>query len=96
MRLNKEPGSYSQVLVRFYVKALYDGKPQTVKNYPYKSDGNNIDTNYYSSYTINTTGWTQIDLTSLAARMKGFGWMKFRIHCTTVRLDVAEGNFIVK
>lgn len=96
MKLNKDPGLYSQVIVRLYVKALYNNSPQTVKIYPYKSDGNSINTSYSSSYTINTTGWTQIDLTTLASRMKGFGWMKFRITCTSTSLDAAEGNFIVK
>lgn len=96
MKLKKDAGLYSQVSVSIYVKALYNNSSQTIKIYPYKSDGNSLNTSYSSTYTISKTGWTQIDLTSLASKMKGFGWMKFRITCTSTSLDVAEGNFIVK
>jgi PKD repeat protein len=96
MKLNKDANSYSQVMISLYVKSLYNNSSQNVRIYPYNSNGNSINTSYSSSYTINTTGWSQIDLTSLASRMKGFGWMKFRITCTTTSFDVSEGNFIVK
>lgn len=95
MRLNKDSALYAGISLSLYVKSLNDGKSQTVKIYPYKSDGISIDTVSSVSFTISSPGWTEIDVTAIAPKLKGFGWMKFRITCTTSRLHVSEGKFSV-
>jgi len=96
MRINKEAGNYTQVVIHLYVKKLDDGRPQTVTIYPYEGDEKNVQSGYYKDYFLSSRGWTELDVSSLADKMKGFGWMKFRITCSTERFEVSEGNFIVK
>lgn len=90
-KIAKEALDYQQVTLRLYVSSL--PAAQTIRIYPYKSDGTAVETLYSVSATVSTTGWVNIDVSSLAARMYSFGWMKFRIVNTTTTLTVSEADF---
>lgn len=95
LKLNDEAGSLSEVYIRLYVNELVNGQ-QTLRIYPYKSDGNNIDTSAYITYTAQNLYWNKIDVTSLLPKMKGFGWVKFRVTNTMDLASVSEADFVAR
>ncbi|WP_306536000.1 hypothetical protein, partial [Geobacter sp.] len=64
--------------------------------YPYQSGGTSVNTSYSASLSTSSTGWKEIDVTSIAHRMNGYGWMKFRVTPTSSSLYVAEGDFQIQ
>lgn len=95
IKINRDANTSSAVYLRLYVNYLGSGS-QTLRIYPYKSDGTSLNSTYYKDFTVSAQGWVEFDVTSLAAYMKTFGWMKFRVTCTTTRADVGEGNFRIQ
>lgn len=86
--------------------------PQTLRIYPYTANGVDIDSTTFVDYTTPTSpiddihnpmptkGWHQIDVTPLLTRMKGLGWVKFRLTNTTANTTtdpaVAEATMVVR
>ena len=94
MKLNRDALTASKVVLRVYVSSLSSSR--TIRVYPYKSDGTSVNTSYSASLSTSTTGWKDIDVTSIARRMNGYGWMKFRVTTTSGSLYLAEGAFQVQ
>ncbi len=94
MGLNRDALTASKVVLRVYVSSISSSR--TLRIYPYKSDGTSVNSSYYVNYPVSTTGWKEIDVTSIAQRMNGYGWMKFRITTTSSSLYLGEGNFLVQ
>ena len=94
MKLNRDALTASKVVLRLYVSSI--SASRTLRIYPYQSSGTAVNTGYYVNYSTSTTGWKDIDVTSIAQRMNGYGWMKFRITPTSSSLYVAEGAFQVQ
>lgn len=78
LRFDQDAGSQSQVVLRFYVKHL-SVPDTTVRIYPYLSGADDVNTGAYMDYAINSNGWVDLDVSSIADTMAGYGWMKFRI-----------------
>lgn len=93
MRVTRDALTTSKVILRFYVSSI--SGTQSARIYPYRSDAAGIDSTSSASYSITGTGWKELDVTSLASKMNGFGWMKFRI-TTTGSFRVSEGNFTIQ
>ncbi|WP_236685633.1 PKD domain-containing protein [Geobacter pickeringii] len=93
MKLNRDALGASKVILRLYVSSISSSR--TIKVYPYQSNGTSVNTSYSASATTSTTGWVAIDVTSIAQRMNGYGWMKFRV-TTSGTLYAAEGAFQVQ
>lgn len=94
MRLNRDALTTTKVVLRVYVSSISSSR--TLRIYPYQSGGTSVNTSYYVNYSVNSTGWKDIDVTSIAQRMNGYGWMKFRVTPTSSSLYVAEGAFQVQ
>lgn len=94
MKLNRDVLTASKVVLRLYVSSISSSR--TLRIYPYKSDGSTVNTSYSVSFSTSSTGWKDIDVTSIATRMNGYGWMKFRVTPTSSSLYVAEGAFQVQ
>lgn len=95
MKLNEEADLLSGVYLRLHVTELVGG-PQTIRIYPYKSDGDNIDTGKFITHTLSSLNWDAIDITPLLQGMKGFGWVKFRVVNTMDSARVSEADFFVR
>ncbi len=94
MKLNRDALTATKVVLRVYVSSI--SYSRTLRVYPYQSNGTSVNTGYSVSYSTSTTGWKDIDVTSIAQRMNGYGWMKFRVTPTSSSLYVAEGAFQVQ
>lgn len=94
MKLNRDALTTSKVVLRLYVSSISSSR--TLRIYPYKSDGSTVNTSYSVSFSTSSTGWKDIDVTSIATRMNGYGWMKFRVTPTSSSLYAAEGAFQVQ
>ncbi|QSV44250.1 PKD domain-containing protein [Geobacter benzoatilyticus] len=94
MQLNRDALTATKVVLRVYVSSI--SYSRTLRIYPYKSDGTSVNTSYSTSLSTNSTGWKDIDVTSIAHRMNGYGWMKFRVTPTSSSLYVAEGAFQIQ
>jgi len=94
MKLNRDALTATKVVLRVYVSSISSSR--TLRIYPYQSDGASVNTNYSASLSTSSTGWKEIDVTSIAQRMNGYGWMKFRVTPTSSSLYVAEGAFQVQ
>jgi len=94
MKLNRDALTASKVVLRLYVSSISSSR--TLRIYPYQSGGSSVNSSYYVNYPVSSTGWKDIDVTSIATRMNGYGWMKFRVTTTSSSLYVAEGAFQVQ
>ncbi|EHP83918.1 PKD domain containing protein, partial [Geobacter metallireducens RCH3] len=94
MKLNRDALTATKVVLRVYVSSISSSR--TLRIYPYQSNGTSVNTRYYTSYSTSSTGWKDIDVTSIAQQMNGYGWMKFRVTPTSNSLYVAEGAFQVQ
>lgn len=94
MKLNRDALTATKVVLRVYVSSISSSR--TLRIYPYKSDGTSVNTSYSASLSTSSTGWKDIDVTSIAHRMNGYGWMKFRVTPTSSSLYVAEGAFQIQ
>ncbi|RNC69395.1 MAG: PKD domain-containing protein [Desulfuromonadales bacterium] len=94
MKLNRDALTTTKVVLRVYVSSISSSR--TLRIYPYQSNGTSVNTGYSVSYSTGTTGWKDIDVTSIAQRMNGYGWLKFRVTTTSSSLYVAEGAFQVQ
>lgn len=102
LKVNQDASKFSKVYVRVYTAStyVYDKKSKyydkskyesTIRIYPYKTDGVTVNTAVYVSVTRSSSGWNEIDVTTVAAAMKGFGWQKFRVVATGNSFKVSEG-----
>ena len=94
MKINRDALNASKVILKLYVSSISSSR--TLRIYPYQSGGTSVNSSYYVNYSVSSTGWKDIDVTSIATRMNGFGWMKFRVTTTSSSLYVAEGSFQVQ
>ncbi|AJY69153.1 cytochrome C [Geobacter sulfurreducens] len=94
MKLNRDALTASKVVLRLYVSSISSSR--TLRIYPYQSNGTSVNSYYSVSYSTSSAGWKDIDVTSIAQRMNGYGWMKFRVTTTSSSLYVAEGAFLVQ
>ncbi|GLI38623.1 PKD domain-containing protein [Geobacter hydrogenophilus] len=94
MKLNRDALTATKVVLRVYVSSISSSR--TLRIYPYQSNGTSVNTGYSVSLSTSSTGWKDIDVTSIAQRMNGYGWMKFRVTTTSSSLYVAEGAFQVQ
>ncbi|MRR52493.1 MAG: cytochrome C, partial [Rhodocyclaceae bacterium] len=94
MKLNRDALTATKVVLRVYVSSISSSR--TLRIYPYQSNGTSVNTGYSVNYSTSSTGWKDIDVTSIAQRMNGYGWMKFRVTPTSSSLYVAEGAFQVQ
>ncbi|RNC69397.1 MAG: PKD domain-containing protein [Desulfuromonadales bacterium] len=94
MKLNRDALTATKVTLRVHVSSISSSR--TLRIYPYQSNGTSVNTGYSVSYNVSSTGWKEIDVTSIAQRMNGYGWMKFRVTTTSSTLDVSEGGFLVQ
>lgn len=88
VKVNKEALGLTKVSLRFYVTNI-TGSPDGARIYAYQSDANSLNTSYMS-YSVSSTGWKEVDVTTLASRMNGFGWMKFRLVSADQQFKVSE------
>jgi len=93
MMVTIEPGILSQAVIRLQIKDLPKNSIQNIRVYPYTFDGNTIIPNSCLDYRINSNGFVDLDVTPLTHIMNGYGWMKFRITCTSNMLKISKGNF---
>ena len=94
MKLNRDALTATKVVLRVYVSSISSSR--TIRVYPYQSGGTSVNTSYSASLSTSSTGWKEIDVTSIAHRMNGYGWMKFRVTPTSSSLYVAEGDFQIQ
>ncbi len=86
----------SKAALSLQVTGLTVNLPQTLRVYPYQSDGKSINTTKYATLKINSMGAVNLDVTSLANLMRDNGWMKFRIVCSSKGLSIAKGSFLLR
>lgn len=92
VKLAKDASDTSKVTLGLYV--IEPASPQaTIRIYPYQLDGVTVDASTWKDFNVNALGWVQCDVTSLATRMSGFTWMKFRVSVTNGPLFLSEGAF---
>ncbi len=96
MRTGIESGFVSHAVLNLQVTGLVVNLPQTLRVYAYLSDGKTPNSAYYVSRRITATGAANLDVTSLIGRMKGYGWMKFRIVCVSKGLTISNGSFLLE
>lgn len=94
MKINRDALTASKVVLRLYVSSISSSR--TLMIYPYQSGGTSVNSSYYVNYSVSSTGWKDIDVTTIATRMNGYGWMKFRVTTTSSSLYVAEGAFQIQ
>lgn len=94
MKINRDALTASKVVLRLYVSSISSSR--TLRIYPYQSGGTSVNSSYYVNYSVSSTGWKDIDVTTIATRMNGYGWMKFRVTTTSSSLYVAEGAFLIQ
>lgn len=94
MKLNRDALTATKVTLRIYVSSI--SSTQSLRVYPYKSDGLNVDSTVSASASATVKGWVDIDVTSIAQKMNGYGWMKFRVANTTSSMSISEGSFILQ
>lgn len=94
MKINRDALTASKVVLRLYVSSISSSR--TLRIYPYQSGGTSVNSSYYVNYSVSSTGWKDIDVTSIATRMNGYGWMKFRVTTTSSSLYLAEGAFQIQ
>lgn len=94
MKINRDALTASKVVLRLYVSSISSSR--TLRIYPYQSGGTSVSSSYYVNYSVSSTGWKDIDVTSIATRMNGYGWMKFRVTSTSSSLYLAEGAFQIQ
>ena len=94
--LNEEPRRCLKLIIRLFVRDLYGGTPQNVRIYTYRNDGDNVETQSYVERSIDSSGWVDLDVSWLAPKMANFGWMKFRIACSSNSLKVTRANFVLE
>ena len=94
MKLNRDAETVAQVILRVYVSSISGS--QTLRVYPYNSDGQTPNTSNYKEVSVSGKGWVEIDVTALADKMHGYGWMKFRLTINSNSAYVGEGNFILR
>lgn len=85
IKVNKDARLFSKVLLNAYV---VPGATARAKVYAYAFNGSSV--YEYKEFPISGSGWQQWDVTSLASRMAGYGWMKFRITAASSTLNVSE------
>ena len=94
MKINRDALTAKKVVLRLYVSSISSSR--TLRIYPYQSGGTSVNSSYYVNYSVSSTGWKDIDVTTIATRMNGYGWMKFRVTTTSSSLYVAEGAFQIQ
>lgn len=92
MRLNREPSQLTEAKILLYINDLEEHY-ENIRIYSYLSDGNNVNQQLVVSYTVRDRGWKEINVSSLSHLMDGFGWMKFRVVCTSKRVKLSEAEF---
>jgi len=94
--LNEDPRRCLKVIIRLFVRDLYGGTPQNVRIYAYQNDGDNVEARSYMERSIDSSGWVDLDVSWLAPKMANFGWMKFRIACSSNSLKVTRANLVLE
>ncbi|MCJ7600060.1 MAG: hypothetical protein MUO63_01005 [Desulfobulbaceae bacterium] len=94
--LNEDPRRCLKVVIRLFVRDLYGGTPQDVRIYAYQKDGDNVGARSYMERSIDSSGWVDLDVSWLAPKMANFGWMKFRIACSSNSLKVTRANLVLE
>lgn len=92
IRLEKDAALTSKVTLSLYVVDT-PATPTTIRIYPYMLDGVTVDTNVWKDFPVSSAGWAQCDVTSVATRMSGFTWMKYRVTVLGAPLLLSEGSF---
>lgn len=92
VRLAKDASATSKVTLSFYVFEA-PGAPTSLRIYPYLIDGNSVDTSGYKDCKVSGQGWVDCDVSTIAGRMKGFTWMKFRVTAGSSSVHLSEGSF---
>jgi hypothetical protein len=104
VKVNKEAGDYSAIKIKVRYRWDEDDSYGNLLFYPYKSDGTNINTGSVVDYKISSPRdywkWAEVDVTSAAHTMDGFGWIKFRIKPgqdgSRERADLTEVRIILE
>ncbi len=91
-KLTKDSRACSKVIMKVNVSSIQT-TPATVRIYCYYGDG--VSVGSYMDMPIISTGWQQWDITLLAQKMAGYGWMKFRIASENITFGVSEVEFAV-
>nr|WP_246545742.1 PKD domain-containing protein [Pelotalea chapellei] len=92
IRLEKDASLTSKVTLSLYVMEP-PVTPTIIRIYPYLLDGETVDTSVWKDFPVNTAGYVQCDVTSIAVRMAGFTWMKYRVTAFGAPLMLSEGFF---
>jgi PKD repeat protein len=79
----------STMMLSTYVSSLGG---DTARVYAYNADADSANASIYVEYTL-TTGWNDLDVTSLLPLMDGFGFVKFRLTITRNSTGIAEAYF---
>lgn len=85
------PGDASRLssyILKLYVSGLYEGTQQTIHAYAYNRDGQ-LQAMSPTTYSI-TSGWNELDLTSVIHMMDSYGFIKIRISVPQNWVDIAE------
>lgn len=77
-RRNVDVTYYYKVEIRVYLRTL-EVSPYDWRVYIYQSDANNINTSSYVDGSTSSTGWTTVDVTSIAHQLDGEGFIKVRL-----------------
>jgi PKD repeat protein len=91
LKANKDATAYNKVVLRLYVNGYTSGG-DSARVYAYNSNGDSVNTTAYNTFSVASTGWQLWDVTNIAAKMNGFGWMKFRLVSAKTYYRISEAR----
>jgi hypothetical protein len=97
LRLDQSGATVSAATLRLYVTQVgsswSSGSSQKIRVYRYQSDGNSVSSSY-REFTVGSTGWINLDVTSLVKATSGSSF-KLRVTCGSDYFFVSETRIVL-